>query len=333
LLIRELGEFGLIEKLKKRTEVSDPSVIKGIGDDCAVIKISNRRFLLVTCDLLLEGVHFNRTYTDSYHLGKKALVVNLSDIAAMGGIPRFYLVSLGLPPNLPLTFIERLHRGMEEVAREFNLSLIGGNISSSQKILIDLTVLGETKPSEIIYRDGAQTGDAIFVTGTLGNSALGLISLKSGMKEKHRAGLKRFREAHLSPYPRVKEGRLIAKHRLATAMIDISDGLISDLRHILKESKKGAEVWVDRIPLSPEFMKFSEVFKGNRIDLALAGGEDYELLFTVPQDRLKRLNRLSRQLSLPVTMIGKIIGEKDKISLIRDDGKAYPLTREGFRHF
>lgn len=333
MLIRELGEFGLIERLKQRTKISDPSVIKGIGDDCAVIKIRNGRFLLVTSDLLLEGVHFDRTYTNSYHLGKKALAVNLSDIAAMGGIPRFYLVSLGLPPHLPLTFIENLYRGMEEVAREFNLSLIGGNISSSQKILIDLTVLGETKPSEIVYRDGAQVGDAIFVTGTLGNSPLGLILLKSRRKAKDDSGVQLLTEKHLSPSPRVKEGRWLAKHRLATAMIDISDGLISDLKHILKESRKGAEVWIDKIPLSPEFVKHASSYKGTQIDLALAGGEDYELLFTVPQDRIKRLNRLSRQLSLPLTMIGKIIGEKGKIRLLKKDGKEYLLKKEGFHHF
>lgn len=331
--IREIGEFGLIERLKKRTKVSDPSVIKGIGDDCAVIKISDNQFLLLTCDLLLEGVHFNLAYTDSYHLGKKALAVSLSDVAAMGGIPRFYLVSLGLPSYLNLKFIESLYQGMEEVAQEFEISLIGGNISSSQKLLIDVTLLGETKPREIIYRNGAQAGDTIFVTGTLGNSALGLTLLKSKMKVKDNRGFQKLKGRYLSPHPRVREGRFLTTHRIATAMIDISDGLILDLKHILKESVKGAEVWLDKIPLSPEFIKYSEIYKGNRSDLALTGGEDYELLFTVPPKRLKRLNQLSRQLSLPLTMIGKITREKGKVRLLKKDGKEHRIKREGFCHF
>lgn len=331
--IREIGEFGLIQRLKKRTRFSDPSVVKGIGDDCAVVKICDDQLLLITCDLLLEGVHFNLTYTDSYHLGKKALAVNLSDIAAMGGNPRFYLVSLGLPPALSLAFVEGLYQGMEEMAKKYKLSLVGGNISSSRKILLDITLCGESQPRETVYRDGARAGDAIFVTGTLGDSSLGLTVLKSGSKVKDTPALRKLAEKHLSPQPRVREGRFIAAHHLATAMIDISDGLVSDLNHILEESRRGAEIWIEKLPLSPQVMKYSHIYRKNYIDLALAGGEDYELLFTVPQERLKKFSRLSRQVSLPVTMIGKITGEKGKIHLIKNDGEPYLLRREGFRHF
>lgn len=331
--IKKIGEFGLLNRLQQRTKISDPSIVQGIGDDCAVINFGNGRFLLATCDVLLEGVHFNLRYTDSNHLGKKALAVNLSDIAAMGGAPRFYLASLGLPPHLRLSWVDNLYKGMETTAKENGVSLIGGNISSSRTIFIDLTVLGEITPQEIVYRHGARTGDAIFVTGTLGDSALGLMALRSRKKIKNTSALRRLTEKHLSPSPRIREGRFIAANRIATAMIDISDGLIADLRHILKNSNRGAEIWVDAIPFSSEVIRYSPLYRMNPTDLALAGGEDYELLFTVPRKKLKQLQRLSQEFSLSVTMIGKITGERGKIRLRKSGGELYRIQKEGFRHF
>jgi len=333
LQIKKIGEFGLINRLQQRTNLSDPSIVQGIGDDCAVINISKDRLLLATCDVLLEGVHFNLRHTDSYHLGKKALAVNLSDIAAMGGVPRFYLSSLGLPPHLRLSWVDNLYKGMKTLAKENGVSLIGGNISSSRIIFIDITVLGEIKPREIVYRYGACTGDAIFVTGTLGDSALGLAALRSRKKIKDPLALRRLTKKHLSPSPRLREGRFIAANRFATAMIDISDGLIADLRHILKNSCQGAEIWVDAIPFSPEVIRYSPLYRMNPADLALAGGEDYELLFTVPRKKLNQLLHLSKEFSFSLTMIGKITGERGKIRLRKTGGEPLRMQKEGFRHF
>lgn len=331
--IREIGEFRLIQRLKKKKFFSYPSILKGIGDDCAVVKTSNSQSLLITCDLLLEGVHFNLAYTDSYQLGKKALAVNLSDIAAMGGIPLYYLVSLGLPPTLPLDFVDNLYKGMKEMSEEYKISLIGGNLSSSKKVFIDITMIGLSPPEEIIYRNGAQTGDVILVTGTLGDSSLGLTVLKSKKKKKKTPALLKIMEKHLTPKPRLKEGRFLAAHQLASAMIDISDGLILDLQHLLNESKKGAEIWIDKLPISPQTIYYSQIYKKDPVTLALTGGEDYELLFTLPKKMFKRYQELSQNLPLDATIIGKITSEKGKIHLIKKDGSLYHLKGKGFLHF
>ena len=205
--LQDVGEFGLIKRIRKRMSASDSAVIQGIGDDVAVIETANKA-LLVTTDILIEGIHFDRSWIDPYRLGKKALVVNLSDIAAMGGTPKYFLISLGLPKDLSLSFISSFYRGLKEEARRFCVDLLGGDTSLSQKIVINICLLGEGKKKDLLFRRGAKVGDDLFVTGTLGDAALGLkILQKKGLMR----GPKGLIERQLSPYPRIQLGQAIGE--------------------------------------------------------------------------------------------------------------------------
>ena len=284
--IRELGETGLIQRIADTYHSSHSSVIAGIGDDAAALKLSNHNLLLTTSDILLEDVHFNLSFTDSYHLGKKALAVNLSDIAAMGGTPRFFVVSLALPAHMSVSFIDDFYRGMMELASEFSTILVGGDTNASpQKVMISLTVLGEVHPDHLLTRSGAQVGDSIFVTGTIGDAALGLMHLQASTAATGKSPVKELVSKHRLPFPRIKEGKVLADNKLASSLIDISDGLLTDLNHILTASKKGATVWIEKLPLSTEFKQADTVSPHNKVEYALTGGEDYELLFTCPPSK------------------------------------------------
>jgi len=327
--LREIGEFGLIDRIRKWMAASDPALVQGIGDDVAVIEMKTK-ILLVTTDILIEGIHFDRSWIDPYRLGKKALMVNLSDIAAMGGIPKYFLISIGLSKNLPLSFVSQFYRGLKEGAKRFGVDLIGGDTSLSQKIIINICLLGEGRKGNLLFRKGAKVGDSLFVSGTLGDSALGLKILQ---KKGARRGPKRLIEKHLSPCPRIELGQAIAKHRWATAMIDISDGLQIDTSHILEESGVGARIWEDRIPLSKLYRKWVHPYSKDPYQMALGGGEDYELLFTAPPEIKKRISSLALSFKIPITCIGEILPKKEGLRIIREDGKNYSPSRLGFDHF
>jgi len=327
--IREIGEFGLINRIRKSMASSDPGLIQGIGDDAAVLEIGSKVFL-VTTDILIEGIHFDRSWIDPYRLGRKALTVNLSDIAAMGGTPRYFLISLGLPKNLPLSFISSFYRGLKEGAKRFHVDLIGGDTSLSQKIVINICLLGEGKKGGLLFRKGARIGNDLFVSGTLGDAALGLkILQKEGLRRRPKALIGK----HLSPCPRIELGEAITGHRLATAMIDVSDGLLIDTTHLLEESGVGARIWEDRIPLSRSYRKWIQAFSNDPYQIALTGGEDYELLFTAPCQMEERISSLARSLKIPITRIGEILPKKEGLHIIRKDGKDYAPSRLGFEHF
>jgi thiamine-monophosphate kinase len=339
--IKEIGESGLIQRIADNYRSSHPynyrsshpSIISGIGEDAAALKISKQNILLTTCDLLLEDIHFNLSLTDSYHLGRKSLAVNLSDIAAMGGTPCFFLVSLAIQPHLSVKFIDDLYRGMMELADEFHTQLVGGDTNSSpNKLMIDITLLGEANPDHLLKRSGAQAGDSIFVTGTLGDAALGFFILETEKKLNRPLPLNTMTSKHLSPYPRIKEGKSIADNQLASAMIDISDGLLADLRRILTLSKAGATIWISQLPLSREFKHYQGQLKHNKIDFALKGGEDYELLFTSPQTKEKELSRLSQELGVPINKIGEV-NSSEKIVVLDQNQKPYPVDDQGYDHF
>ena len=331
--IKELGESGLIRRIADIYRATHPSIVCGIGDDAAALNLSEHHILLTTCDLLLEDVHFDLRLTDPLHLGKKSLAVNLSDIAAMGGTPRFFLVSLGLPPHLPLQFIDDLYRGMMTVADEFHTHLVGGDTNASpQKLVIDITALGEIPPDQLIKRSGAQSGDSIWVTGTVGDAALGFALLK----KEGRLGAAHFFNhltvKHLSPSPRVHEGRMLAQNHLASAMIDISDGLLADLSRMLSASDKGATVWLSCLPLSKDFMEYLASEGEGSINYALSGGEDYELLFTVSVHKEKELLSLAQEFSVPITRIGEI-NTSGKLLVIDHQGRPCDIPSLGYDHF
>jgi thiamine-monophosphate kinase len=328
-VLREIGEFGLINQIRRWMTPSDPALLQGIGDDVAVIEMRGK-VLLVTTDILIEGIHFDRAWIDPYRLGKKALMVNLSDIAAMGGVPKYFLISLGLPKNLSLSFISLFYRGLKEGTKRFQVDLIGGDTSLSQKIVINICLLGEGKRGELLFRRGVKVGNDLFVSGTLGNAALGLKILQ---KEGFMGRPKGLIEKHLSPSPRIELGQALARHRLATAMIDVSDGLLIDTTHLLEESGVGARIWEDRIPLSRSYRKWIHSYSKDFYQVALTGGEDYELLFTASPEKKKKISTLALSSKIPITWIGEILPQKEGFHIIRRDGKEYSPGRLGFEHF
>jgi thiamine-monophosphate kinase len=324
--LSEIGEFGLIKGIAMIADKGE-GVVMGVGDDAAVLRPSPGKVLLVTTDCLIDGVHFKLEFTDYYSLGRKALAVNLSDIGGCGGIPTAFLVSLAMPPETAVESLRALYKGLMEQANTYGCSLIGGDTSSGEQLMISITLIGEAEERNVIYRNGAKQGDRIFVTGSLGDSALGLKMLKNGVKE----GGPVLR--HLDPSPRVKEGSEIARRGLATAMIDISDGLIADLGHILEASGVGAQIHLQRLPLSASYRKHVSAYYKNPHLLALAGGEDYELLFTVPEERPEAMKKLAEELAIPITQIGEITDASDGVSIVGPDGKEFIVEQRGHDHF
>lgn len=337
--LAEIGEFGLIDRIAGILPAADEDVVIGIGDDTAALRVRGDRLLLVTCDIQLEGRHFLREKIAPRQLGRKALAINLSDIASMGGLPRYALVSLGLPKDLEVAWVDDLYEGLKEEGARFGTCIVGGNITSSSLILVDITLFGEVEEEFLLRRSGAQVGDRLLVTGTLGASATGLAWLLQGDKA---AGTGDVRQeevaqvvaAHLTPTPRVKEGRAIAAARLATAMIDLSDGLASDVAHICERSDVGVRVEAARLPISPATKVVAQALGRDPISFALFGGEDYELLLTAPPDRAERLASIVWQATgTPLTDIGEIIPAKEGRTLLLADGRRVPLEPGGWDHF
>ena len=321
-----IGEFGFINEIKKKIPTS-PGVILGIGDDAALTALTPGMMLLSTSDMLVQEVHFDLAWTDSASLGRKSLAVNLSDIAAMGGIPRYALLSLAIPADLPLEFMESFMNGFLAQAHRYGVALIGGDTSASKAgLVINVTLLGEQYPDRVARRSGACSGDILCVSGTLGDSALGLDLLKTGC----RAGdpVKR----HIDPVPRVELGKLLAERGIPTAMIDISDGLLADLGHILAASSKGAKICMDDLPLSDSFKECVSRKAQNYYRLPLSGGEDYELLFTLPPALRKDAESAALIARTSVTVIGEITAETGLL-LAFADGSSYETEVHGYDHF
>ena len=331
--IKDVGESNLIQRIADTYRPSHASIIVGIGDDAAALRVSSQTVLLTTCDLLVEDVHFDLSFTDSYYLGRKAFAVNLSDIAVMGGTARYFLVSLALPPHLSLSFVDDLYRGMMELADECHTQLVGGDTNASPStLMIAITVLGEAHPDNLLKRNGAQAGDSIFVTGTLGDAALGLLLLQNGPPHTAPSTVHTLIARHRSPLPRLTEGKKLADNHLASAMIDISDGLLTDLRRILTASNKGATVFLSQLPHSKDFEQNHLYPEKTKIDCALAGGEDYELLFTAHPSKEKEILRSSTTGDAPITKIGEV-NDSQELVVLDHDQKPYPVSHLGYDHF
>jgi len=338
-LVRDIGEFALIDRLAKRLHPPAIDVIAGIGDDVAVIAFGGFRdagcpYLLATCDVQVAGVHFLPGRITPYQLGCKVAAINLSDIAAMGGRPRHFLVSLAMPPDTPVAYLEALYDGLSEEARRHGADVVGGNMSRASSLTIDLTLLGEVMPDHLLRRSGAQAGDLLLVTGALGTSAAGLAlvidpELKATAEDRERC-----LQAHLTPTPRLAESAVIVREGGATAMIDISDGLMADLGHICEASGTGAELWEEAIPLLDATRRVAEAAGTDPLQWALSGGEDYELLFTARPDRAETLARnVTDSTGTPVTIIGAIRPPSDGHRLRHRDGSQLPLHAAGWDHF
>ncbi len=330
--IEDMGEDGITAFLARRYAARDPRVMKGMGDDTAVIRVGRGAGLLLTTDTLIEGTHFTMDLTTPFLLGSKALAVSLSDIAAMGGTPLYYLVSLDLPPSTEGAFLKALYRGLDKQAKRHGLSLIGGNLSRSTSISISTTVLGEAPAGTAVYRDGALPGDDIYLTGRAGDSALGLLTLEKYGRAAIKGGpMKRQTRKHLEPVPRIEVGRELSRKKIATAMIDTSDGLLLDLTRLCRASKTGALVEAERVPLSRGLAASGR----DGVMMALTGGEDYELLFTARPKRAADISRLGRSCGVEITQIGRVLRAQEGISVVDASGSAMDVYEEarGFRHF
>lgn len=339
MLIKRLGEDRLIDELARRFGDSHKRLLKGIGDDTSVTSQKGGAALLATTDILIENTHFKRSYTPPYLLGRKSLSISLSDIAAMGGEPLFFLVSLALTPETPKKFVDELYRGLHDVSKETGCVLTGGNTAKTgDGIMVSTTVIGEAPSKDVVYRKGARTGDLVFVTGSVGSSALGLKVLGNHdslflKKLPWKDSVSR----HLDPAPRLAAGRMLAKKRLATAMMDISDGVALDLKRLCTESKKAAVISLSALPISEELKAYGErTGKSVLLDFALTGGEDYELLFTSPEENLRKISALSKKLGLPMTPVGRIVSSKKAgrtITVLDESGEPMELKKLGFEHF
>lgn len=321
--LKQLKENELIAAIKKDFSPHADDLILGIGDDAAVIPGKDRNWI-ITKDLLIEDYHFLSASHPPALLGKKSLNVNISDIAAMGCDPRFALLGLGLPSGTDPAWIQEFFLGLKEAARTFDVELIGGDVTQAEKITISVTLVGEGK--KLIKRSGAKPGHLIYVSGTLGDSGQGLLVSKQGIKLGEGLETDFLLHAFLDPAPQVSLGKELARLQAASAMIDISDGLSVDLGHICEESGTGAEIYLDRIPVSPELLSLSE----NPLTLALHGGEDYQLLFTVPTGKEKTVLDLGKRFRL--TRIGQITSGR-KILSVDEKGKKQTLEIKGYQHF
>lgn len=333
--VAEIGEFGLIDRIQKiLPQIKHPDVLLGIGDDTAVIRYDENRNLLITCDIQVEDQHFRLKNITSYQSGRRAMAVNLSDIAAMGGKPTFALVSLGFPKSFPLSSFDDLFQGMRDQLSDFNAIIIGGNLSNTAaNLIIDITMIGEVPASQFLTRSGARAGDRIFVTGTLGASGAGFYVLeKYGINYPEKFST--MVEAHLQPIPRVKVGQLISQSGIATAMIDISDGIASDLNHICKMSNVGAEIYQTKLPMPTNINEIESIAGKSELDLALHSGEDYELLFTVkPETSRSMIELISKETKVSITEIGSILPQEKGYYLIAPSGNQVHIQPKGWDHF
>lgn len=328
--LKQVGEFGLIHLLKDDTIVDSRSVVMGIGDDAAVTLPSPRQLQLLTADMLVENVHFDLKTTTPWQLGYKAIAVNLSDIAAMGGTPKHVVISIALPKHTDLDFVVNLYKGMKEICREFGVNIIGGDtVSSPHDLVVNVTASGEVEPTHLVRRSGARPGDIVAVTGTLGNSAIGLDLLMRGDWEEYEFAWPLV-TAHLTPRPQVKAGRAVAGAG-ATSMDDISDGLASEVNEIAAASGVGMLIREKDIPLSPELTKAAEGLDKSAVDYALYGGEDFQLIFTISPEKYSLLAELD--LGVKVTAIGNVTEKETGVLIMGEDETRTVLEPHGYNHF
>lgn len=301
--LKDVGEINLIKGFA-RTMCLDRSVVKGSGDDAAVIKWTRDKYLLLTCDMVIEDVHFRLPGARPFDIGWKAMARNISDIAAMGGEPRYALVSVAIDPEKPRRFAMELVKGMNAAAKRFKVNIVGGDMSRSKKLMIDISLAGEVEKRNLVLRSGARPGDIIMVTGAIGGSGKG---------------------KHLNFIPRVTEARNIVTRFKLNSMIDISDGLVMDLWRILDQSRVGATLYQNAIPLSKDAGLFRK---------AISEGEDFELLFTMSVSEARRFFKtyLGR-MKTPVTLIGEITGKRRGYKLVNGEGKVEKLGPRGYVHF
>lgn len=335
--IRDVGEFGLIEKMRQILgEPSDEGVVVGISDDAAVYRIGDGRVHIATTDMLVEGVHFDRLFMPMPYLGSKSIAVNVSDVVAMNGVPRFAVVSVGVPETVSVEQVEGLYNGMRQACQAYGLTILGGDTSAAHQLTISIAVIGEAREEDVVYRSGAAPGDILCVTGDLGASFAGLKVLLEQRRELEELG-ESF-TPDLESYQYVIQRHLVPKARLDVvrdwkergvkpqALIDLSDGIGSDVHHVCKQSGCGAEIHVAALPVALETRNVADEFEEDVDTFALFGGEDYELLFAASKEDIDRMDEKS------FNVIGRFTPEKEVI-VTMPDGESFPLGRGGYDHF
>ncbi len=319
------NELSVLKDLKSRFKSRSAKIALGIGDDCAAVKTGSG-LTLYSSDTVVEGIHFSTSYMTRREIAVKAVSAAVSDIAAMGGSPNYFLSTIGIPKCTPQDQIDGLMDGFQESSKLYDIELIGGNLTASEKLFIDITVIGEVEKDKIVKRSGASEGDLIFVTGTLGDSAKGLELLRTGKETSDKYLEKR----HKDPRARIKAGKLLGDNLIASSMIDISDGFLLDLERITVGYGLGADIYLDKLPLSENYIdsqKSSEI----PLSLALSGGEDYELLFTVPGGNRDKIDNLNSKLDVNISEVG-IVTNKKRIDLYGHDKKIFKFMEKGFVH-
>lgn len=335
--IEELGEFGLIDHLTQNIELNQPSSLKGVGDDAAVLDFKDKK-VLVSTDMLLEGIHFDLAYTPLKHLGYKAIQVNLSDIYAMNGTAAQVTVSIGISSRFPLEAVEELYEGIYLACEKYHVDLVGGDTTSSkQGLVISVTAIGYADEKDVVYRNGAEEGDLLCVSGDLGGAYLGLqllereklIYLENPQIQPDLEGKDYIVERQLKPEARKDIVDLLKEIKVKpTSMIDISDGLASEVLHICRQSNKGCNLYEDKIPLDPMTYETAREFNLDPMVCALSGGEDYELLFTVKQADYDKI-----KFKMDITIIGYMTEPSAGCNLVTKSGNIHPLKAQGWNAF
>ena len=334
--ISDLGEFGLIDHLTKNFEIKQKSTIKGVGDDAAVLEFKNK--VILTTDLLIEGVHFDLSYMPLKHLGYKAVMVNLSDVYAMNAEATQITVSIAISNRFPLEAVEELYAGIELASKNYNVDIVGGDTTSSNKgLVISITAIGEARLKDIVYRSGAKENDLLVVTGDIGGAYMGLQVLE---REKEVFKVNPNNQPDLDPYTYIIERQLKPEARKdivkllkdlevkPTSMIDISDGLSSEILHLCKQSKVGCDLYEDKIPLDPQVISTCEEFKIDSTTIALSGGEDYELLMTISQQDFPKIKGNPN-----LTVIGYMTNLENGVHLVTRANEKIPLKAQGWNSF
>jgi len=326
---RRAGENEIIKNLIERYAVSRPALKKGIGDDAAVwLPAGAREFCLVTTDMLVEGVDFRREWITPRDLGRKSIAVNLSDLGAMGAAPRFFTISLGISADISNRWIREFYDGLTSCGLENGAVIVGGDLSGADKITISITAFGESENRKVLYRSGGRPGDLLYVTGVLGKSAAGLRLLKQGILRSRSVPGSKALSAHRTPEPRCAAGQWLAQSGNARCMMDISDGISADLPRMCATSGTDAEIFTEKIPVFAE----SALWGCDPLELALSGGEDFELLFAVPRAKKQFMENLPPGFP-PVTHIGNMIEGTGKVWIAGADGRRRSLPASGFDHF
>lgn len=333
--LSDLGEFGLIDHLTKNFKLNQPSTLKGIGDDAAVLKFDNKK-IVVSTDLLVEGVHFDLSYMPLKHLGYKSVMVNLSDVYAMNAVPTQITVSIAVSNRFPLEALEDLYAGIETAAALYNVDVVGGDTTSSNKgLLISVTAIGEVEHE--VYRSGAKANDLLVVSGDLGGAFMGLQVLE---REKEVYKVNPNNQPDLEPYTYIIERQLKPEARKdviqllkdldvkPTSMIDISDGLSSEIIHLCKQSNVGCDLYEDKIPLDPQVISTCEEFNIDSTTIALNGGEDYELLFTISQEDFPKIKA-----NPSLSVIGFMKDESAGMHLVTRGDARIPIKAQGWKNF